>query len=375
MRRALVLLGLVALVAADLEVKPIQEDTSVPGVASSTYAIVQDGRVVGMVEHYRSQGSLGRRFGPPSDQDSRVAELLAQLWSSQADALAGLRDRLLAAPSRCPFARQMALARMQAAAAAAAEQPQGEHVLEHPALPSFTKPMFGPGMLVPGNARADPRSAAAGPMRRLPASGAAASNPAQPQAADAQPAFERPPLFGRGGRPLIPLHRPAAASDEPAWPRPGAAAEEEPAWARDGPAEEEPAGVMPLLGMLWSRVAREPMPRVDVPEGPHWRLWGADGSFNWSLATFIALTVACSAVWGALLVQWAAFCRARANQSAAAFFITRVASDEAAALKPLLHEGPVKGCVVEDASAHVAGAQSVKVLSYEPLKGSDNDEH
>lgn len=157
-----------------------------PGVTSSTYAIVQDGRVVGMVEHYRSQGSLGRRFGPPSDQDSRVAELLAQLWSSQADALAGLRDRLLAAPSRCPFARQMALARMQAAAAAAAEQPQGEHVLEHPALPSFTKPMFGPGMLVPGNARADPRSAAAGPMRRLPASGAAASNPAQPQAADAQ---------------------------------------------------------------------------------------------------------------------------------------------------------------------------------------------
>lgn len=52
-----------------------------------------------------------------------------------------------------------------------------------------------------------------------------------------------------------------------------------------------------------------------------------------------------------------------------------MASDEAAALKPLLHEGPVKGCVVEDASAHVAGAQSAKVLSYEPLKGSDNDEH
>lgn len=81
---------------------------------------------------------------------------------------------------------------------------------------------------------------------------------------DAQPAFERPPLFGRGGRPLIPLHRPAAASDKPAWPRPGAAAEEEPAWARDGPAEEEPAGVMPLLGMLWSR-ARKPMPRGPAP--------------------------------------------------------------------------------------------------------------
>lgn len=67
---------------------------------------------------------------------------------------------------------------------------------------------------------------------------------------------------------------------------------------------------------------------------------------------------------------------ARANHDAAAYFITRVSSsDEVAALKPLLHEGPVKGCPVEHASAHVAGAQSAKVLSYEPLKGSDDGEH
>lgn len=40
-----------------------------------------------------------------------------------------------------------------------------------------------------------------------------------------------------------------------------------------------------------------------------WRLWGTDGSFNWGLATFVALAVACAAVWGAMLVQWAAYCR------------------------------------------------------------------
>lgn len=66
---------------------------------------------------------------------------------------------------------------------------------------------------------------------------------------------------------------------------------------------------------------------------------------------------------------------ARLNYPATAFFITRVDSEEEAALKPLLHEGPVKGCAVEHASAHVAGAQPAKVLRYEPLKGSDDGAH
>lgn len=52
-----------------------------------------------------------------------------------------------------------------------------------------------------------------------------------------------------------------------------------------------------------------PPPAGGPPEMQRWRLWGTDGSFNWGLATFVALAVACAAVWGAMLVQWAAYCR------------------------------------------------------------------
>ncbi|KAL4439921.1 hypothetical protein ABPG75_002922 [Micractinium tetrahymenae] len=557
MRRALpavLLVLLAACVAAEVEVQPLHEDTSVPGVASSTYAIVQDGRVVGVVEHYRSEGSLGRRFGPPSDSVSPVAQLLAQLWASQADALAALRDRVLAAPTRCPFARQMALARLQAAAAAAAgggegAEPHAPLLLQRPALPASTKPMFGPDMLLVGGPHGGLLGAAVEPMRRHPVDGEAGAashkagaaatvhtGPAQPGTAasqnptdhpedlvdlstvqqqlfgletaaeaapgfnpdvDALPAGEEPALFGLGGRPLIPRpHRPVAAiakaqpawaeaaflggagasgswSLEPAWVD-TRAAEAQPAWVEGRAAEEaEALGALPVLAMLWARFAREPMfrrpgepiaespffggrpepmPLVDRPhhhpgmmhdpreimhghhggmhwpgpmhnepamrrpglmgpgpmprmvggevlvqrrdgrwvpladampggradargEVPQWRLWGTDGSFNWGLATFVALAVACTAVWGALLAQWAAYCRARSNHDVATCFITRVDSEEGAALKPLLDEGPVKGAAVEHAAAHVAGAQSVKVLSYEPLKGSDDGKH
>lgn len=511
----MVLLGLAALVAADLEVKPIQEDISEPGVTSTTYAIVQDGRVVGMVEHYRSEGGLGRRFGPPSERSTPVAQLLMQLWASQADALAGMRDRLLAAPTRCPFARQMALARLQAAAATAATQGQDLHMLQHPVLPSTTKPMFGPGTLLLDGPDAGLRGAAMEPMRRRPVGGdpsaddatqqhmeqptaAAQQDPAsyladvsdldlnivkvepwEPQESDPGynpemnplPAGERPPLFGADGRPLVPRQRPAIAFDmgvehKPVegWREP-AFEEEQPA----GEARDEP-GALPVLAMLWARFAREPLPRGPTPFGeeqppfggrpeplpplgrphphhgmmhgmphrhgmphshgmvhrpapmhgepamrrpglwgpgpmprivgsevllqrrdgrwvplaeaapaaplPEWRLWGPHGEFNWALATFIVLASACVAVWGMILAQCAA-CRraARLNHPATAFFITRVDSEEEAALKPLLHEGPVKGCAVEHASAHVAGAQPAKVLSYEPLKGSDDGAH
>ena len=96
----------------------LQAETDTPTFTTQTYAIVQNGEVVGMVHHVHAEAVFGRRGGPGDDRPpSPLALRLADLWSSQADALASLRDRLLA--TRCPLARQMALARLQLAAAAA----------------------------------------------------------------------------------------------------------------------------------------------------------------------------------------------------------------------------------------------------------------
>lgn len=69
-------------------------------------------------------------------------------------------------------------------------------------------------------------------------------------------------------------------------------------------------------------------------------------------------------------------CRsACAHRSAAAAFVTRVDSEKAAALQPLLHKGPVKAAdkaaAVACAADHIAGGRSVTVLAYEPLGSSD----
>jgi hypothetical protein len=99
----------------------VQEDNQ-PGQSSGTYAIVEDGRVVGMVQRYQAssqlRSSLGRRAGPASDAGlPSPAERLLALVGTRMDVVGALQHQLLA--SRCPLARQMALARMQAAAAAA----------------------------------------------------------------------------------------------------------------------------------------------------------------------------------------------------------------------------------------------------------------
>jgi hypothetical protein len=87
----------------------------------------------------------------------------------------------------------------------------------------------------------------------------------------------------------------------------------------------------------------------------------------------VVLVGACAAVWGALVAQWAAYCRARAVHRAQAAFITALDSDPA--LRPLLHEGPLGGEAggkegLEYAAAHVPpSAHNVAVMMhYEPLR-------
>lgn len=59
-----------------------------------------------------------------------------------------------------------------------------------------------------------------------------------------------------------------------------------------------------LITLLVCCVAAPP-PEPEV----NWRLRDPDGSLNWGLLTFVALAAACATVWGALVAQWAAYCR------------------------------------------------------------------
>lgn len=90
-----------------------------------------------------------------------------------------------------------------------------------------------------------------------------------------------------------------------------------------------------------------------APSGMNWSLWDASGRLNWGLAAFVALAVACAAVWSAMLAQCTLYRSARANNNAAevlaAQYYHHMPSDEAEGgdsdLKPLLREGPVKGAI------------------------------
>lgn len=46
-----------------------------------------------------------------------------------------------------------------------------------------------------------------------------------------------------------------------------------------------------------------PPPPLAAPSGMNWSLWDASGRLNWGLAAFVALAVACAAVWSAMLAQ------------------------------------------------------------------------
>lgn len=135
-------LVLAVCVAAEVQIKTLQEDNnSHLGVSSGTYAIVQDGQVVGMVQRYSSEAPLRRAFGRrsgPSD-DTPVpphAQHLIDAIKARMDVFSALHDQLAA--SRCPFARQMALARLQAATAGSLLEPHPHphphpHMHPHPA--------------------------------------------------------------------------------------------------------------------------------------------------------------------------------------------------------------------------------------------------
>lgn len=150
-------LALAVCVAAEVQIKTLQEDNSQPGVSSGTYAIVQDGQVVGMVQRYSSEAPIrrafGRRSGPSDDGPLPPhAQRLIDTIKARMDVFGALHDQLAA--SRCPLARQMAMARLQAAAAAAAadsfmEPPRHPHLVPHPqpsarqgALPEDELPDF-----------------------------------------------------------------------------------------------------------------------------------------------------------------------------------------------------------------------------------------
>lgn len=496
--------ALLACASADLELQTLKEDSSTPDVISSTYAIVQDGRVVGVVKHFRSQrGGLlfGRRGGPSDAQPASPAALrLSELFAPQADSLAALRDRLMA--TRCPYARQMMLARLQMAAAGmASEQPQplmvrrpfagGEPAdsASEPGFPgtgvvpltmpantgagrSMPEPLAGQDpletpedfvdfasaqdqLLGPeGGNEIDPSQAVSVRMGangrpvlmpRMPAAsfddeaGEEAVNGVEPMMPRLPVEEPMLPMFGAGAgaRPLIP-RRPAGGDAEPAEPavhaeparyfvgddEAGAVEgreegprvtlftlvwggaqpmprhpEHPPHWGPDHPMEHRPAMhrhrhdgpehpawprmvpggqvVVQTADGTWVSLNDVIRPAPVPPPEMGWHLFDAEGHLNWGMVTFVALAVACTAVWGAMLVQWATYKSAVDNHNAAAFFITRGGSEEEASLKPLLHEGPLKGEAaekpgVEYASAHVAGAQrTVTVLAYVPLPTSD----
>lgn len=54
-------------------------------------------------------------------------------------------------------------------------------------------------------------------------------------------------------------------------------------------------------------VAPSPAAAAPAPEGPSWALWGPDGGLNLGLVAFVALAVACVAVWAAMVGQWTAY--------------------------------------------------------------------
>jgi hypothetical protein len=115
---------------------PLQEDTGTPGRSGGTYAILQDGQVVGLLEHVHSSSRVfGRRGGPADVAHTRAADRaghamelaeaaaeqvgarLAQLFSNQLDFANAVQEQLMAI--RCPRARMAALAQLQMASAAA----------------------------------------------------------------------------------------------------------------------------------------------------------------------------------------------------------------------------------------------------------------
>lgn len=105
------------------------QETTQPEGSSGTYAILQDGRLIGVVRRYQAS-ALGRRAGPFADDytlpgDARPARMagIVGILRSRLDFVNAVQDQLQA--TRCPYARQMMLAQMQAAAAAQALQQDG----------------------------------------------------------------------------------------------------------------------------------------------------------------------------------------------------------------------------------------------------------
>lgn len=374
--------------AGELSVHTVQETTQPEG-RSGTYAILQDGRLVGVVRRYQAS-ALGRRAGPFADDhtlpgDARPARMagIVGILRSRLDFVNAVQDQLQA--TRCPYARQMMLAQMQAAAAAQALQQDGfegdglEGDNDGMTEPHHHHMMFGGPEGLPWKQRAegiprgphhDPFHGPHGPfhgphgpfpevMHEHGAEGVAHKGPhfaehaREPHMGPREMPAERPMNFGHG--PLFVRSRDAAEA------APGARPLTRPMLLMRGP------------NGGWAELENTAEPAPGAEPELNWQLWNEDHTLNWGLLTFVTLASACATVWGIMVLHCCTFARCAARTSPRSCFITSTGSANAAALQPLLREGHLQDLSpkggVESAAAHVPAAQqNVTVLHYEPLK-------
>ena len=250
-----------------------QEDSQ-PGESSGTYAILENGKLVGMVQRYSASGAplrrqMGRRAGPSDDVLPPHAERLANRVKARMDLVGAIHDQLLA--TGCPFARQMALARMQAAAAAQGLVPGDGDELALPGAKLFGEPepedgeaehppvgdSRGPHMMMMMRGQDEVEEQEAGP-------GPWATREEREAFLKAHPAFPRP---GMMREPDFDDALPDPA-EHPAFPRPLMWREADAAEAGQGPAFDplaHPAFPRPLImrdgsEREWRSLANTAMP-------------------------------------------------------------------------------------------------------------------